>query len=62
MWVGASSIFGSLLNGVRSIVLARLLTPEMFGLMGLAGIALRAIETVTRPGVSQALIARQKVL
>lgn len=60
MWVGASSVIGSLLNGVRSIVLARLLTPEMFGLMGLAGIAIRAIETVTRPGVSQALIARQK--
>ncbi len=60
MWVGATNVIGSLLNGVRSIVLARLLTPEMFGLMGLAGIAIRAIETVTRPGVSQALIARQK--
>ncbi|MGE0465680.1 MAG: lipopolysaccharide biosynthesis protein [Steroidobacteraceae bacterium] len=59
MWVGASNLIGSILNGARSIVLARLLTPDMFGLMGLAGIAIRAIETVTRPGVSQALIARQ---
>lgn len=60
IWVGASNAIGSLLNIVRSIVLARLLSPEMFGLMGLAGIAIRMLETVTRPGVAQALIARQK--
>jgi PST family polysaccharide transporter/lipopolysaccharide exporter len=60
IWVGASNAIGSLLNVVRSIALARLLSPEMFGLMGLAGIAIRTLETVTRPGVAQALIARQK--
>lgn len=60
IWVTASNALGSLLNIARSIVLARLLSPEMFGLMGLAGIAIRTLETVTRPGVAQALIARQK--
>lgn len=60
VWVGGAQVVGSLLNLVRSVVLARLLTPEIFGLMGLASIAIRAIETVTRPGVAQALIARQK--
>lgn len=43
----------------RSIALARLLTPDMFGLMGLCSIVIRAIETFTRPGIGQALIQRQ---
>lgn len=43
----------------RSIALARLLAPEMFGLMGLCSIVIRAIETFTRPGISQALIQRE---
>ena len=60
MWVGVSQFLVSLLNIVRSVVLARLLTPEMFGLMGLASIAIQTIENVTRPGVGQALIARQR--
>ena len=60
IWVGLSGAIGSLLSIVRSIVLARLLTPEMFGLMGLANIAMRTIETFTRPGIGQALIARQR--
>ena len=58
-WVGLSEVGNSTLGFVRSIVLARLLTPEIFGVMGLAMIVIRAIETFTRPGVSQALIARQ---
>jgi O-antigen/teichoic acid export membrane protein len=59
-WVGLSNIGLTLLNVVRSVALARLLTPEMFGLMGLALIVLRATETFTRPGIAQALIARQQ--
>jgi O-antigen/teichoic acid export membrane protein len=60
LWVGLSASLGSVLNFLRSIVLARLLTPEMFGLMGIAGIAVRTIETFTRPGIAPALIARQR--
>jgi PST family polysaccharide transporter/lipopolysaccharide exporter len=44
---------------LRSVVLARLLTPEVIGLMALAGIAIRTIETIARPGIAQALIARR---
>jgi O-antigen/teichoic acid export membrane protein len=60
MWVGASGLILALLNMVRSVFLARLLSPEIFGLMGLASIALRTFETFTRPGLAQALIARQQ--
>jgi O-antigen/teichoic acid export membrane protein len=59
-WVGLSNIGLNALNMVRSVVLARLLSPDMFGLMGLALVAMRATDTFTRPGVSQALIARNQ--
>ncbi len=59
IWVGAGQVGIQLLSIVRSIALARLLTPDVFGFMALAMIAIRAIETFTRPGIAQALIARQ---
>ncbi len=59
MWVGSSEAVMAVLGIVRSVALARLLTPDVFGLMALALIVVRAIETFTRPGVAQALIARQ---
>lgn len=60
LWVGLSEVGLQTLGLIRSVVLARLLTPEAFGVMGLAMIVVRAIETFTRPGVAQALIARQE--
>jgi O-antigen/teichoic acid export membrane protein len=59
IWVGLSTAVLAAVNLLRSVVLARLLTPEVFGLMALAGIAIRTIETFTRPGIAQALIARR---
>jgi O-antigen/teichoic acid export membrane protein len=59
-WVGISNVLMNALNMVRSVVLARLLTPDIFGLMGLALVVMRATDTFTRPGVQQALIARQQ--
>jgi O-antigen/teichoic acid export membrane protein len=59
-WVGLSNIGVNALNMVRSVVLARLLSPDMFGLMGLALVVMRATDTFTRPGVSQALISRKQ--
>jgi len=60
LWVGFSELGLSMLGLVRSVVLARLLTPDIFGLMGIALVVVRALETFTRPGVAQALIARQQ--
>jgi O-antigen/teichoic acid export membrane protein len=59
IWVGLSEATMAALGIIRSVALARLLTPDVFGLMALALIVVRAIETFTRPGVAQALIARQ---
>jgi len=60
MWAGLSEAGTSVLGIVRSVVLARLLTPDIFGVMSLAMIVVRAIETYTRPGVAQALIASKQ--
>jgi lipopolysaccharide exporter len=59
LWVGSGEILMTVLAVVKSVILARLLAPEMFGLMGLCAIVIGAIETFTRPGIGQALIQRQ---
>lgn len=59
IWVGSAETTKAILNVGRSIVLARLLSPEAFGLMGLCSIVIRTIETFTRPGIAMAVIQRQ---
>ena len=59
LWVGMGETFMTVLAVMKSVILARLLAPEMFGLMGLCAIVIGAMETFTRPGIGQALIQRQ---
>lgn len=60
IWVGMASVVQSLLQTGRSIILARLLTPEMFGLMGICMIVIRALDLFTETGFGAALIHRQE--
>jgi lipopolysaccharide exporter len=46
------------LSTVRTIVLARILIPEDFGLMGIALLAMALLETFTQTGFRRALIQR----
>lgn len=59
-WVGASSIGIAVLMFCRGIVLARLLSPDVFGLMAIALMATRFIEIFTETGFGAALIHRQQ--
>jgi O-antigen/teichoic acid export membrane protein len=59
IWMSIAEASITVLALVKSIILARLLSPDMFGLMGLCGIVIRTIETFTRPGIGPALIQRQ---
>lgn len=59
IWVAFAEATIALLGVGRSIILARLLSPEVFGLMGLVSIVIRAVETFTRPGIGQAVIQRR---
>ena len=58
-WLTLSGFLNQGLGIFRSIILARLLTPEIFGLMGLCLIFIRGIDTFTRPGFAIALIHRK---
>ena len=60
LWVGVSNAGLNVLQTVRTIVLAWLLTPEMFGLMGIASIVMRALNLFTETGIAPALIQRQE--
>jgi O-antigen/teichoic acid export membrane protein len=57
-WVAISMGGRSALQIVRSMVLARLLSPEAFGLMNLCQVVLRALELFTETGIGAALIQR----
>jgi lipopolysaccharide exporter len=59
-WVGLSSAGMAVLSFARSIILARLLTPEIFGLMAICSMAFRMIEIFTETGFGAALIHRQQ--
>ena len=53
-WVGLSSVGIAVLTFGRGVILARLLTPEIFGLMALCLMATRLIEIFTETGSVEA--------
>jgi lipopolysaccharide exporter len=59
IWVGVSSVSVTALTFLRSIILARLLSPEIFGVMAICLMATRLIEIFTETGFGAALIHRQ---
>src|SRR5258705_12441690 len=58
-WSISSSLIGQLLGFVRSIVLARLLAPEDFGLFGMALTIVAAFNAVRMIGLDRAIVANQ---
>lgn len=58
-WVAAAMISVNALQIVRSAILARLLTPEAFGLMGICQTVIRGMDLFSETGVRPALIQRQ---
>lgn len=59
-WAVASSFSARSIEFTRSIILARLLMPEVFGLMGIASFIINGLDTVTQTGTGAALIHRQE--
>ena len=58
-WIGASVAFSQLVRVLTTAVLARLLTPEVFGLVAMAHVAIQLISVVREVGVGAAYIQRQ---
>ena len=59
-WVFTLRITEQLFGIARLIILARVLTPNDFGLMGIALLALATLETFTQTGFQQALIQKKE--
>jgi len=60
VWTFITQIFTRLLTFARTIILARLLSPHDFGLMGIAFLALSALQTFSETGVNAALIYKKE--
>ena len=60
-WIFSFKAFQRLLGLIRTVVLARLLAPEDFGLMGIAVLAINTLETFSKTGFEQALIQKKDI-
>ena len=60
LWTLGLRLSSRALGFVRTIVLARLLFPADFGLIGLAMIAVAALDCMTQSGVQQALVQKRE--
>jgi len=58
-WVLSVRVFGKLLGLARTIILARFLAPEDFGLMGIALLALSIMDTFSRTGFREKIIQKE---
>ena len=59
LWLGLGSIILRFMELFRSIILARLLLPEVFGLMGILHLLREGIQTFTHVGFGDAIIYRK---
>jgi len=62
LWSYGSFIGGKSLTFVSTIILARLLAPEQFGLVGYCLVAIQYLEILNSAGIDSALIARRENL
>ncbi|MFQ6084592.1 MAG: lipopolysaccharide biosynthesis protein, partial [Candidatus Aminicenantia bacterium] len=60
IWVFALRITNRLFGLVRTVILARVLAPHDFGLMGIALLAMATLETFSQTGFQAALIQKKK--
>ena len=59
VWISLASVFANVFDLVNSIILARLLVPEIFGLVSIVVLIRHGIDVLTRTSFKQALIYRQ---
>src|SRR6266550_3310530 len=58
-WNASSSLLGQVIGFARSIVIARLLLPEDFGLFSMALTIVLGLNALTKIGLEQTIMARQ---
>ena len=60
LWLMAERVTAQVLSFVRLLVLARLLPPREFGILGIAMLLLQILETFTQTGFNAALVQQKK--
>src|SRR5512142_2793451 len=60
-WMGWTSLLGQVISWSVTIIVARLLTPEDYGLVALSGIFTVFAQSVAEMGISAAVIQRKDV-
>lgn len=60
IWSAGVKVGGRVLQLVTVVVLARILGPEAFGLLGIALVTHQGLERFTRPGIDRALVQRRE--
>ncbi|MCK5306106.1 MAG: MOP flippase family protein [Candidatus Omnitrophica bacterium] len=61
IWVFGSFFFAKVLFFIRTVILARLLIPNDFGMMGIAILAMTGMQVLTETGIDQAIIQKKGV-
>ncbi|HLE48707.1 MAG TPA: oligosaccharide flippase family protein [Patescibacteria group bacterium] len=61
-WMGSFRLFSRILAFLRIIILARLLTPFQFGVLGIATLTLSFLETITETGIGVVIIQEKENL
>jgi len=59
-WIGGLRLFTRLISFARTAVIARILSPEQFGLFGIASLALILIEILTETGINVFLVQEKE--
>lgn len=60
-WMGGSALLGQIVTWSATILVARMLTPEDYGLVALSGLFTVFAQTVSEMGVGAAVIQRQNI-
>ena len=59
-WIGSLRIFTRIISFARTAIIARILSPEQFGLFGIASLALILIEILTETGINVFLVQEKE--
>lgn len=58
-WILSLRLTNRALGLIRTIILARLLLPEHFGILGIAAVTISTLETFSQPGIATALVQKR---
>ena len=62
LWIFTGNTLNRVLGFIRTVILARLLSPADFGLFGIAMLVMGALDRLTQTGIEEAIIQRRNAI